>query len=60
MQYTVEGKLATGARIIYWVTLINGSRGYYEVLGWTSPSRRSEAEGPIQDITQSFREIGTT
>jgi hypothetical protein len=56
VQYVVEGKVE-GIRFIYWFTLVEGNRGYHQVVGWTVPSRRSEVEHTIQDVIQTFHEL---
>jgi hypothetical protein len=57
VQYVVEGKVE-GIRFVYWFTLVEGNRGYHQVVGWTVPSRRSEVEHTIQDVIQTFHELG--
>jgi hypothetical protein len=57
VQYVVEGRVE-GIRFLYWFTLVEGKRGYHQVVGWTLPSRRSEVEHTIQDVIQTFHELG--
>jgi hypothetical protein len=54
-QYEVSASV-TGTKIVYWFTMVEGKNGFYQVVGWTLPSRKSQAEPPIQEVIASFRE----
>jgi hypothetical protein len=56
VQHEVNGKV-NGLKLTYWFTMVEGKRGYYEVVGWTLPSKRSEAEPMILQVIDSFREL---
>jgi hypothetical protein len=56
-QHQVTGKYEA-IKLVYWFTMIEGKNGYYEVVGWTLPSRKSAAEKVILDVINSFRELG--
>lgn len=58
-QYLVTGKV-DGLKIVYWFTLVDGKNGYHQIVAWTLPSRQSDAEGPIFEVIESFREVGTS
>jgi hypothetical protein len=56
-QHEVNGKV-NGVKLTYWFTVVEGKRGYYEVVGWTLPSRKSDSEPVILGVIDSFRELG--
>lgn len=55
-QHEVNGKV-NGIKLTYWFTAVEGKRGYYEVVGWTLPSRKTDNEATIQQVIDSFREL---
>jgi hypothetical protein len=55
VQYEVSAT-TIGIKIIYWFTVVEGKNGFYQIVGWTLPSRKAEAEPPIQEVIHSFRE----
>ena len=55
-QSEVNGKV-NGIKLTYWFTAVEGKRGYYEVVGWTLPSRKSDNEPIILEVIESFREL---
>lgn len=57
VQYQVTGK-AAGIKAVFWYTMIEGRSGFYQVLGWTLPSKQTEAEPVIRTVIESFRELG--
>lgn len=57
VQHVITGK-ASGFKIAFWYTMIEGKRGFYQVVGWTLPSKKAEAEPTILKVIDSFREIG--
>ena len=56
VQHSVTGKVG-GIRLAYWFTMVEGKRGYYEVVGWTLPSKKAESEQTILNVINSFREL---
>jgi curli biogenesis system outer membrane secretion channel CsgG len=56
VQYVVEGKVA-GVQLIYWWNVIDGQRGWHQLMAWSAPSQRSEVEHTLQDVIQTFREL---
>ena len=56
-QHQVTGKYE-GVKLVYWFTMIEGKNGFYQVVGWTLPSRQTVAEPVILDVINSFRELG--
>ena len=56
MQYQITGK-ANGIKIVFWYTMVDGKNGYYQLVGWTLPSKKAEAEPVITEVTSSFREL---
>jgi hypothetical protein len=58
VQYVVTGTIE-GIKVVYWFTLVDGKNGWYQVIGWTLPSRRDVAEKPIGEVINSFRELNT-
>lgn len=56
VQHAITGK-ASGFKIAFWYTMIEGKRGYYQVVGWTLPSRKAEAEPAILKVIDTFREL---
>jgi len=56
MQYEVAGAV-NGVKVVFWFTVVEGKRGYYQVLGWTLPSLRTEGEPIIKKVIDSFREL---
>lgn len=46
-----------GHDIVYWCTLIDGARGYHQIITWTLADRRAEGEPALRKIVESFREI---
>ena len=57
VQYQVTGK-AGGVKAVFWYTMVEGKRGFYQVLGWTLPSKKPEAEPVVLKVIDSFRELG--
>jgi hypothetical protein len=57
VQYEVAGKVS-GLRVVFWYTMIEGRNGFYQVVAWTLPSRKTEAEPTLHDVINSFRELG--
>lgn len=55
-QYEVSGKVS-GLRVVFWYTMVEGRNGFYQVLAWTLPSRKAEAEPTLRDVINSFREV---
>lgn len=56
VQHEVTGKV-NGFNLNYWFTMVEGKRGYYEVVGWTTPSKKAEAEPVVLKVIDSFREL---
>jgi hypothetical protein len=56
VQYEVGGTVE-GIKVVFWFTMVEGKRGFYQVLGWTLPSRRTDAEPIIKKAIESFREL---
>ncbi|HEV8559679.1 MAG TPA: hypothetical protein VGR06_25355 [Actinophytocola sp.] len=57
VQYEISGK-AEGIKIVFWYTMVAGKNGFYQVVAWTLPSKRTEAEPTITEVINSFRELG--
>jgi hypothetical protein len=57
VQHVITGK-TSGIRIVFWYTMVEGKNNYFQVVGWTLPSKQSEAEPVILDVVNSFRELG--
>jgi hypothetical protein len=57
VQRVVTGK-SEGIRIVYWFTMVEGKNSFFQVIGWTLPSRRGDAEPAIAEVIDSFRELG--
>ncbi|OLR89688.1 hypothetical protein BJP25_01230 [Actinokineospora bangkokensis] len=56
VRYELTGKVG-GHPVVYWDTLVDGERGYYEVLTWTLAERRADAEPVLADVVATFEEI---
>jgi hypothetical protein len=59
VKYEITGK-ANGIRLVYWYAMVEGENAYYQVIGWTMPSRQAESEPVITEVINSFRELGAT
>jgi hypothetical protein len=57
VQYEITGK-AQGIKVVFWYTMVSGKNGFYQVVAWTLPSKRAEAEPTITQVISSFRELG--
>lgn len=57
VQYEITGK-TQGVKIAFWYTMVAGKNAFYQVVTWTLPSRRTEAEPTITEVVNSFRELG--
>jgi hypothetical protein len=44
-------------RVVYWITSVEGERGYHTVLAWTLVSRAAETEPLYRKSVESFQEI---
>jgi hypothetical protein len=56
VRYEIAGT-AAGIKAVFWYTLIEGKRGFYQVIAWTLPSHKAEAEPVILKVIDSFREL---
>jgi hypothetical protein len=45
-----------GVKVIYWDTAVRGKKAFYEVIGWTLRSQRTESGPGIVRVLNSFRE----
>lgn len=56
LQYEVHGTM-DDIHVVYWLTGIEGTTNYYQVLGWTAESK-AEQNGPtIQHVLESFQAL---
>jgi hypothetical protein len=55
VRYELTGDFE-GNEIVYWCTVIDGARGYHQVLTWTLADRRGQAEPALRTVVDSFRE----
>lgn len=56
VQYEVRGTV-NGIKVVYWMTDVEGTRNFFQVLGWTAQSK-AEQNGPaLQTIVESFEEV---
>lgn len=53
-QFTGSGE---GRRSVYWVAVLDGEHGYYDVIGASPPSRAELQEAEIVEVIESFREL---
>jgi hypothetical protein len=44
--------------VIYWLTAVEGTEYYYQILGWTLASREADNEDTILGVSDSFEETG--
>ncbi len=56
LQYEVRGTVEN-LNVVYWLTVVEGTQNYYQVLTWTLASK-AEANRPVfQQVIESFQEI---
>ncbi|WP_436493269.1 hypothetical protein [Actinokineospora sp. HUAS TT18] len=55
VRYELTGDFE-GNAIVYWCTLVDGVRGYHQILTWTLADRRDQAEPALRTVVDSFRE----
>lgn len=55
VQYEIRGRV-DGVPVVYLHTTVQGSDGYYQVVGWTTEERYAENKDDLQQVIQSFRE----
>lgn len=56
LQYEVRGTV-DNINVVYWLTSVEGTSNFYQVLGWTTQSK-AEQNGPsLQKIIESFEEV---
>lgn len=56
VQYEVRGTI-DGINVVYWLTGIEGTRNFFQVIAWTTQSK-AEQNGPkLQTIVESFEEV---
>ena len=56
VQYEVRGTVDR-IRAVYWLTAVEGSSSYFQVLTWTIESKAEGNAQVLQDVVASFREL---
>jgi hypothetical protein len=57
IHYKISG-IVDNMKVVYWLTAVEGTNNYYQVLAWTLASK-AEQNGPIlQKVVESFQEVG--
>ena len=56
VQYEVHGTV-DNMKVVYWLTTVEGTENYYQVLGWTLDSKAEENRPVLQEVVQSFQEV---
>ncbi|HEU5474709.1 MAG TPA: hypothetical protein VFV67_29025 [Actinophytocola sp.] len=54
VQYVITGT-SEGINAVSWQTMVEGEHSYFQVVGWTVPSRRAEAEATILEVINTCR-----
>lgn len=54
VQYEIRGRV-DGVPVVYLHTTVQGTDGYYQVVGWTTEERYAENKDDLQQVIQSFR-----
>jgi hypothetical protein len=56
IQYKISGTV-DNVKVVYWLTAVEGSKNYYQVLAWTLASKAEQNEPILQKVTESFQEL---
>ncbi len=56
LQYEIRGTV-DNIKVVYWLTAVEGSQNYYQVLTWTLASKAEQNAPILQEVAQSFREV---
>lgn len=56
LQYEIEMKLSKITSITMLYTIVEGSKGFHQIMAWTYSSRWDEQQPLLKTITDSFRE----
>ncbi|WP_214110494.1 hypothetical protein [Acrocarpospora catenulata] len=54
LEYEIHGT-ASGVKVAYWVTLVEGADNYHQVITWTLESKAQEHASALRQITQTFQ-----
>jgi hypothetical protein len=55
VRFEVEGTF-DAMPVVYWCTIVDGARGYHQILAWTLADRRAASEPALREVVDSFRE----
>jgi hypothetical protein len=56
LQYELTGSI-DGLKAVYWLTAVDGSENYYQIIAWTLASKKEDNRKVLTDATNSFKEI---
>jgi hypothetical protein len=56
IQYEISGTV-DNLKIVYWLTAVEGTKNYYQVLTWTLASKAEENAPILQQVVESFEEV---
>lgn len=45
-----------GHDVVYWCTVVDGAKGYHQIIAWTLADRRAASEPALQEVVDTFRE----
>ena len=57
IQYKISGTV-DNLKVVYWLTAVEGVNNYYQVLAWTLASKAEDNAPILQQVVESFEEVG--
>ncbi|MGD1859041.1 MAG: hypothetical protein ACFB0E_03610 [Leptolyngbyaceae cyanobacterium] len=58
-QYEIRGRLTDNTSVVYLHTTVVTQNRYYQIVAWTTPEQYEAYRSELQNITSTFREIGS-